>query len=44
MGNKQTRREKVKKEYLKVIESKKKDYYKKHSDVINACDFRVSTK
>ena len=44
MGAKNSRREKVKKEYLKVIESKKKDYYRKHSDLINSCDFRVSSK
>ena len=34
MGNNQTRREKVKKEYLKIIENKKKDYYRKNSDKI----------
>jgi hypothetical protein len=44
MGNKQSRREKVKKAYLKIIENKKKDYYRKNSDVINACDFRVLPK
>ena len=43
MGNNQTRREKVKKEYLKIIENKKKDYYRKNSDKINY-DFRVTLK
>jgi hypothetical protein len=41
MGNKQTKRDKVKKEYLKIIEKKKKEYYRKNSDMINSCDFRV---
>ena len=42
MGNKQSRREKVKKDYLRIIENKKKKYYRKNSDMINSCDFRVN--
>ena len=42
MGNKQARREKVKKDYLKVIEKKKKEYYYRNSEIINSCDFRVN--
>ena len=42
MGNRnQGKREKVKKEYLKVIDKKKKEYYRRNSEVINSGDFRV---
>lgn len=43
MGNKPGKREKIKREYLKTIEKKKKEYFQSHSDLINLSDFRVNT-
>lgn len=43
MGNKQSsNRKKLKKEYLKIIANKKREYYKKNKEVIESCDFKVS--
>lgn len=42
MGGKHSRKKSsIKDEYLKIIENKKREYYKKNEEVINACDFRV---
>lgn len=42
MGQKSSQaKDKVKQEYLKIIDSKKKDYYKKNEEILNSSDFKV---
>ena len=42
MGNKQlSQKDRVKQEYLKIIQSKKQEYYKKNEEILNSCDFKV---
>ena len=42
MGNNTKSRKSIKEEYLKLVEKKKREYFKKNESVIFACDFRVS--
>lgn len=44
MGNNTKGRKSIKEEYLKLVEKKKREYFKKNENVIFACDFRVSSK
>lgn len=44
MGNSQKNRKSIKDEYLKLIEKKKREYFKKNESAIFACDIRVSNK
>jgi hypothetical protein len=42
MGNSQKNRKSIKEEYLKLVQKKKREYFKQNESVIFACDFRVS--
>jgi hypothetical protein len=43
MGNtKSQQNDKVKQEYLKIIKSKKQEYYKKNEEILNSSDFKVT--
>jgi hypothetical protein len=42
MGNKNSGRKSIKQQYLKLIDKKKRDYYKKNESIIFACDVRVN--
>ena len=42
MGNSHGNRKSIKDEYLKLIEKKKREYFKKNESAIFACDIRVS--
>ena len=45
MGPKQSQqRDKVKQGYLKIIKSKKQEYYKKNEEILNSSDFKVPFK
>jgi hypothetical protein len=45
MGPKQSQqRDKVKQGYLKIIKSKKQEYYKKNEEILNSSDFKVLSK
>lgn len=45
MGPKHSQsKDRVKQEYLKIIQSKKQDYYKKNEDLLNSSDFKVRFK
>ena len=42
MGNtKSKQNDRVKQEYLKIIQSKKQEYYRKNEEVLNSSDFKV---
>lgn len=42
MGPKHSQsKDRVKQEYLKIIQTKKQEYYKKNEDLLNSSDFKV---